>query len=53
LVLIFTRRNKITKRKYKYKNRIHIHNMEQENKQWTNKFLCNICGIFVRQFRGK
>lgn len=32
LVLIFTRRNKITKRKYKYENRIHIHNMEQKNK---------------------
>ena len=32
MVLIFTRRNKITKRKYKYENRIHTHNMEQENK---------------------
>ena len=35
LVLVFTRRNEITKRKREDENGTHTHNVEQENEHWT------------------
>ena len=35
LVLVFTRRNEITKRKHEDENGTHTHNVEQENEHWT------------------